>query len=111
MKKITIILFVLFLICSMAVVSFAQTSQVAVAKKVKVKTEVIIGKIISIDTVKNEVVIKENKTATEKTIVVDAKVISLLKTDEAVKVSLKEGTNIALSIKKLVKKTTSTTKK
>jgi hypothetical protein len=111
MKRLIVVLFVLFLVGGMAALSFAQATQVAAAKKAEVKTEVIMGKIISIDTVKNEVVIKENKTATEKTIVVDAKVISLLKTDEAVKVSLKEGTNIALSIKKLVKKTTSTTKK
>lgn len=110
MKKTTIILFALLLMCGTAILSFAQTSQVAVAKKVEVKTEVITGKIVAIDTVKNEIVIKENKTGIAKTITVDPKVISSLKTDEAVKVSLKEGTNVALSIKKLVKKAASTKK-
>lgn len=110
MKKITIILFALLLICGMTISSFAQVSQAASAEKAKVTTETIRGKIISIDTVKNEIVVKENKTGIEKTITVDPKVILSLKTDEAVKVSLKEGTNLALSIKKLVKKAASTKK-
>jgi len=94
----------------MSQLSFAQTSQGEGAKKAAVKTEVIRGKIISIDTAKNEIVVKENKAGTEKTIAVDPTVISSLKTDEAVKVTLKEGSNIALSVKKIVKKTMATKK-
>ena len=108
MKKITIILFVLFLMCGTTISSFAQSSQVAVAKKVK--TEVIRGKIIAIDLAKNEIVIKENKTGVEKTITVDSKVISSLKANEDVKVIVKEGSNIATSVKEVYKKATSTKK-
>ena len=110
MKKITIILFVLFLMCGMATLSFAQATQATGAKKAEVSVEVIRGKITSVDIAKNEIVVKENKTGTEKTIIVDPKVISSLKTGEDVKVTLKEGTSIASSVKKIIKKATSTKK-
>lgn len=110
MKKIIVILFALLLICGMSALSFAQTSQATGAKKAAVNTEIIRGKIISIDTAKNEIVVKENKTDIEKTITVDPKVIASLKTNEAVKVTLNKGSNIAVSLQKIVKKTTSTKK-
>ena len=110
MKKITVILVMLLLICAMSTLSFAQTSRATATKKVEVKTEVIKGKITSIDIVKNEIVVKENKTGTEKTIAVGPTVISSLKIDEEVKVTLKAGSNVAASVKKLIKKTTSTKK-
>ncbi|MCX5668946.1 MAG: hypothetical protein NTX89_02330 [Candidatus Omnitrophica bacterium] len=110
MKKINIILFVLFLICGMAGLSFAQTAQAAVAKKVKVKTEVVTGKITAIDMANNTIVVNEGKAGTEKTITVDPKVISSLSANEEVKVSVKEGSNTAVSLKKIVRKTTSTKK-
>jgi predicted dinucleotide-binding enzyme len=110
MKKITVILVALLLICTMSPLSFAQTSQGRGVKKAAVNTEIIRGKIISINTAKNEIVVKENKTGTEKTIVVDPTVISSLKVDEDVKVALKAGSNVAEKVNKIVKKTTSTKK-
>mgnify|MGYP001585744824 CR=1 FL=1 len=110
MNKITVILVALLLMCAMSQFSFAQTPQGTGAKKAAVNTEVIRGKIVSIDTAKNDIVVKETKTGAEKTIAVDPTVISSLKTDEAVKVTLKEGSNIALSVKKIVKKATATKK-
>lgn len=110
MKKIAVVLFALLLICAMSTFSFAQTSQRKGAKKAEVTTELIRGKIISIDTAKNEIVIKANKTDTENTITVDPKVISSLKIGEEVKVTLNKGSNIAVSLKKIVKKITSTKK-
>ena len=104
MKKITVILVALLLMCAMSQLSFAQTSQGRGAKKAAVNTEVIRGKIISIDTAKNEIVVKENKTGTEKTITVDSKVIASLKVNEEVKVTLKEGSSIATSVKEIFKK-------
>ena len=103
MKKIVNILAVLFLICGMAVVSFAQTTNTASTTKSKTSTEVIKGIITSIDTVKNEIVVKANKTGAEKTIVVDPKVISSLKIDEEVRVTLKTGSNVAEKVKKITK--------
>jgi hypothetical protein len=110
MKKITVILVVLLLICAMSTLSFAQTSQAKGAKKAEVSTEVVRGKIISIDKTKNEIVVKENKTGTEKTIAVDPKLISSLKANEEVRVTLKAGSNIAEKVKKITKHAASTQK-
>jgi hypothetical protein len=110
MKKITIILLALLLMCGTAISSFAQSSQTTVVKKPKVNTEVIRGKIISIDMVKNAIVVKEGKAGIERTITVDSKVISSLSMNEEVKVLVKEGSNIATSVKEIFKKTKSTKK-
>ncbi len=110
MKKITVILVALLLICAMSTLSLAQTSQGTGVKKATVTTEIVRGKITLIDTAKNEIVVKVNKTGTEKTIAVDPTVISSLKVDEDVKVTLKAGSNVAERVKKIVKKTTSTKK-
>jgi hypothetical protein len=99
MKKITILFTALVFLFGMNALSFAQAAQA----KSQPKTEVIKGKIISIDAAKNEIVVKNNKDGVEKTIVVDPKVTPSLKTDEAVKVRVKEGTNIAESVKEIVK--------
>jgi hypothetical protein len=108
MKKINVILVVLFLICAVATLSFAQTAtqiaQVTSAKKAEVSAEVIRGKVTSIDTAKNEITVKENKSDTEKTIAVTSKVLSSLKTNDEVQVIVKAGSNVAESVKKIVKK-------
>jgi len=108
MKKLSIVLFTFFLICGMSILSFAQTPQAKTTKKADAKAEVISGKVTSINTAKNEVTVKENKTAVERTITVTAKAVSALKTGDDVKVTLKKGSNTAVSVKKLVKKTVST---
>lgn len=113
MKKIVFTLFGLFLISGISNLSFAQTSQAlppAVVKKDIVKTEVIKGKIISIDMKNNLIVVKEGKANINKTITVDPKVIASLKVDENVKVSVKKGSNLATSVKEVYKKTKSAKK-
>jgi hypothetical protein len=108
MKKITVILVALLLICGMSILSFAQTAPATGAKKPEFATEVVRGKIVSIDTVKNEIVVKEPKTGADTTISVDPEVISSLKTDENVKVTLKAGTNVADKVKEVVKSKSAT---
>ncbi|MCX5699768.1 MAG: hypothetical protein NTX01_08770 [Candidatus Omnitrophica bacterium] len=110
MKKITIILLALLLICATAISSFTQASQAAVVKKVKVKTEVITGKIVAIDMANNTIVVKEGKAGIEKTITIDSKVMSSLRANEEVKVAVKEGSNNATSVKEIFKKAVSTKK-
>lgn len=110
MKKISVILVALFLTCAISTVIFAQTSQKASAKKSTAKSEVVIGKIISIDTAKNEIVVKADKSGMEKTISVNIKVISTLKADDQVKVRLQKDSSIAVSVKKITKKAASTKK-
>ena len=70
-----------------------------IAKEAAKKPEVVKGEIVSIDTAKNEVVIKNAKANTEKTVVVDPKEIATLKKGDHVKAILKEGTNTAEKIK------------
>jgi len=104
MKKTYIILVTLFFICGTSALSFAQTAQAAAAKKAVVSTEIIKGKIASINAGKNEIVVKE------KTIVVSPEAVSSLKVGDQVKVTLKAGSNVAVSVKRLVKKPVSTKK-
>jgi len=103
MKKISVILVVLLLVCAVTTFGFAQSSQATGTKKAGVATEIVRGKITSIDTGKNEIVVKENKTGTEKTIAVDPALIPSLKTDENVKVTLKSGSNVAEKVKEIIK--------
>lgn len=110
MKKLTIFLSMLLLICAIATLSFAQASMAAGAKKSEVATEIIKGKIISIDAVKNEIVVKEKKTDAEKVIMVDPKILSSLKVDGEVKVTLKAGSSTAESVKNINKVSLSTKK-
>jgi hypothetical protein len=85
-------------IAVLTLISFS-TFVVAAEKVAKHKAEVVKGEIVSIDTAKNEVVIKDAKTKTDKTIMVDPKEIANLKQGETVKAILKEGTNTAEKIK------------
>jgi hypothetical protein len=99
MRKIAGILVILFLMCGMASVSFAQTPKTAGAKEGKPSVDVIKGTITSIDTAKNEIVVKESKTGAEKTIVVDPTIIAPLKVKDKVRVTLKSGSNVAEKVK------------
>lgn len=103
MKKLTVILSALMLVCAMSALSFAQTAPTG--KRSEAKANILRGKITSIDTTKNEIVVK-NKDGVEKTISVDAKAITTLKTDENVRIKVKEGTNVAESIREIVKTAT-----
>ncbi len=62
-------------------------------------TELVKGKIASIDAVKNEIVVKERKTNTEKTIAVDPSIVPTLKVGDMVKTEIKTGSNVADSVK------------
>ena len=53
------------------------------------------GPIESIDAVKNEIVVKDSASGTDKTVAVHPKIISTLKEGLVVKISLKPGTNAA----------------
>jgi hypothetical protein len=114
MKKVIVIAIVVMSLASFSTFSFAQSQKdkptKEAVKEVVKSTEVFKGKITSIDPTKNEIVVKNNKTGTEKTFIVDPKEISSLKVGEEVKVTYKTGSNIADSIKKVVKKTKSTKK-
>ncbi len=91
----------LFLLGAGNYLSFAQWPHSKMNRKAAVKLEVVVGKIVSIDPVKNEIVVQENDTGVDKTFVVNGKLISSLKVDEEVKVKAPEGSNAAKSVKAL----------
>ena len=78
---------------------FAADTKAPAADTAKAGTEIIKGKITSIDTVKNVIVVKEKATKTERTIAVDPKVIATLKVGDIVKIESKTGSNVADSVK------------
>jgi len=116
MKKIALVLFLVFAVSGLCfaqtastvsattTTSTTQVAQPAVVKKDLPKVEVITGKIISIDLKNNTIVVKEGKAAAEKTVAVDANDITSLKTGENVKVLVKEGSNVAVSVKEIYRK-------
>jgi hypothetical protein len=59
---------------------------------------------VSVDIAQNELLIKKNKTGTERAIVVNSQDIASLKIGEEVKAKMEAGTNIAESVKVLEKK-------
>lgn len=88
-----------FIAVMVAVVTVMTFTMVGFAKEAVKKETVVKGEIVSINTATNEVVIKDTKTNTEKTIMVSPKEIATLKKGEQVKAFLKEGTNTAEKIK------------
>ena len=96
MKKLMVISLVMFLIAGVSALSFAQT---AGAKKTEAAVDIVRGTVVSVDTAKNAIVVKENKTGESKTIVVDASIIPTLKAGDHVKATLKAGSNAAESVK------------
>ncbi|MDD5195872.1 MAG: hypothetical protein PHQ96_09415 [Candidatus Omnitrophica bacterium] len=103
MKKITVLLIALVFLCGMNVLSFAQTAQNCTTKKAEGKHQYVKGKILSIDTAKNEIVIKK-RNDTKVTIGVDPKIISALNKDEEVRITLKAGSeNTAEHIEKITR--------
>jgi predicted dinucleotide-binding enzyme len=84
---------------AVVVLTLISFTTMGIAKEAVKKAEVVKGEIVSIDTAKNEVVVKDAKANAEKTIVVDPKEITNLKKGEKVKAILKEGTNTAEKIK------------
>lgn len=110
MRKAIVLLISLLFLCSFSTLSFAQKAQGKTAKRAESNIEIIRGKAISIDAAKNEVVIKDEKTGAERIISVTPKIISSLKTDEEVKVTVKSGTSTAESVKEITKKKTTVKK-
>jgi len=99
MKKIAILLVALM---SLGMISgTVMAADTKAADTAKAGIDIIKGKITSIDTAKNVIVLKEMKTKIEKTITVDPKVIATLKVGDAVKIESKTGSNVADSVKVL----------
>ncbi|HNX82064.1 MAG TPA: hypothetical protein PKL77_07975 [Candidatus Omnitrophota bacterium] len=102
MKRMLIGMVTVAALISLYAVSFAETAKQPVAQKQTL--EVTCGTVVSVDTAKNEVVVKDSKAGAEKTFAVTSKVATSLKAGEEVKVKSKAGSMKAESVK-VIKKT------
>lgn len=109
MKKIISSFMVLLaLICFTTVTFAASQSSKPSQEKTVVATEsanTIMGKIVSLDTMKNEIVVKNDETKTDQTIMVEAKDIKMLKKGALVKIVLAPGSNNKAGAVEVVKPT------
>ena len=69
------------------------------AAKTQEATEVVIGKVASVDTAKKTIVVTDKKTGTDKTFTVSDKAIATVKAGDKVKVKFKTGSDTAISVK------------
>ena len=98
MKKTIIVAVTLSLLLGLSSFTFAQVNNPKVTK-IKPKNEEIRGEVISIDSANKQIVVRDNKTQTDKTFVVSEKVIKAVKVGDEVKVKVKAGTNQVVSVK------------
>jgi hypothetical protein len=80
MKKIMSFIFGMLILVGFAATSFA---------------EVVQGSIVSLNTAKNEIVVKDSATGSDKTIMVHPKVMATLQSGTVVKATIKPGSNTA----------------
>jgi len=97
-KAITVTVALLFLL-GLSSFTFAQGNKPKVTKATQENVEIIRGKIISIDSANKQIVVKDNKTQTDKTFVLSEKAIKVVKVGDEVKVKVKAGTNQVVSVK------------
>ena len=95
MKKALFVLFLSIAFAGTSLVSFAQSAAVAPKHQNK---DVAKGVVVSIDTAKKEIVIKNTKTQKERTITVTDEQLAQVKVGSSVKITLETGKNVAASI-------------
>ena len=99
MKKVIAILIAGLFLTMFIPAGLSQAGTVKAEKKSSNGTEVVKGKVVSIDAAHGKVVIKDEVSGTDKTISVDPKTIVSLQVGEKVKARLTAGTNNAVSVK------------
>jgi len=105
MKKIIAVVIAFFLLLGFTNFTFAQQKKHKTTEAAQENVEIIRGKVISVDSANKQIVVKDNKTQTDKTFVVSEKAIKKVNVGDEVKVKVKAGTNQAVSVKiiKLIK--------
>lgn len=102
MKKAMVSMFVLLVFVGFIGSVYAQTTETTAATTTKSTTvetqkfEIVVGKVLSIDTDKNTFVLKTRKTQEDKTFSADAAIIATLKADEHVKLHVTPGTDVVV---------------
>ena len=96
MKKTMVSLFVLLVFAGFI-------GNVYAATKPAPKYDIVIGKVVSVDTVKNTFVEKVTKTQEDKNFSAAAVIIAKLKVDELTKLYITPGTDVVVKVKELPK--------
>ena len=96
MKNKIMIASVALLIVGVSTLSFAETFE----KRMGVTYTMIAGQIQSVDEAKNFIIVKDASTGLEKTVYVYPMLTASLKTGDNVKVTLGQGSNLALGVSK-----------
>ena len=97
-KTIAVIVALLFLL-GLTSFTFAQGKKTKATKATQENVEIIRGKVVSVDQATKQIVVKDNKTQTDRTFVVSRKVIRVVKIGDEVKVKVKVGSTQAESVK------------
>ena len=79
--------------------TFAQEKKPKATKVTQGNMEIIRGTILSVNQATKEILVKDNKTQTERTFVVSKKTIAVVKVGDEVKVKVKVGSANAESVK------------
>jgi hypothetical protein len=95
MKKFMVIIACAFLIAGISVPVFAQGTKTKPAEAVEITK----GSVVSIDAAKKEMVIKDEKTGTDKAFTISEKAVTALKVGDKVRVKTKPGSSVAEGVK------------
>ena len=99
MKKTIAVAVALLLLLGFTSFTFAQEKKHKTTKASQENIEIIRGSIISVDQAKKEIVVKDNKTGSDRTFVVSEKAIAVVKVGDEVNVKVKVGSANAESVK------------
>ena len=86
MKKIVAAVVALLFFLSFTNFTVAQAKSLKTAKPAKEKTEIITGKVVSVDKAAKTIIVKDNKTQVEKSFVVSEKAVTTVKVGNEVKI-------------------------
>lgn len=106
MKKLTLIATALLFTAALMIPAYAQGKE---HKKTEANLEITRGTVMSLDAVKKEIVVKDEK-GTEKTFTVSEKALAGLKVADKVRVKTKIGSSVAESVKVIKPEPKKTTK-
>lgn len=99
MKKTIALAVALLYLLGFSSFTFAQGKKHNPTKATQKNIEIIMGKVVSVDQAKKEIVVKDNKTQTDRSFAVSEKAIAAVKAGDEVKVKVKIGSANAESIK------------
>ena len=98
MKKTIAVAVALLFLLGFTSFTFAQDKKHKGARAAPENVETIRGKVVSVDQINKQIVVKDNKTQTDMTFTVSDKVIAAVKVGDKVKVKVKAGSSNAESV-------------